>query len=160
MLGNPNTTACQGDTILLNAYCDSLSTYTWQDGSAKPALAVSKSGTYKVTVSNECATVQSQKNIYFQKCSNEIFVPNAFSPNGDGINDFFKPSYFYPPSQFRMNIFNRLGQRVFSSSDPSRGWDGNFQGVSQPPGAYVWTISYIDHSNNNHSVKGTLVLIR
>ncbi len=159
-LGRADTTSCVGDTILLNAYIDSSAVYTWQDGSSLPYFAVTKAGKYTVNVSNQCGTAEATKTIGFQKCNYEIFIPNAFTPNGDGKNDFFRPHYEYSPTHFKMSIYNRYGQLLFSSSDPSIGWDGSIQGVQQPMDTYVWVISYTDKKNIPHAIRGTIELIR
>ena len=86
-------------------------------------------------------------------------IPNAFSPNGDGINDIFKPRGF-GISQFDMRIYNRWGQLVFESNDISQGWDGRFRGVLQPVDvyAYVVTISFSDGTSDTRT--GSVTLLR
>ncbi len=94
------------------------------------------------------------------KASPEIFVPSAFTPNGDGKNDIVKsiPTGITKFQYFR--IYNRFGQMLFSSSDPLKGWDGNFGGTQQPSGTYVYTAQGIDYMGKTISRKGTVVLIR
>jgi gliding motility-associated-like protein len=160
ILGKSDTLACEGDTVFLNAYTDTGSTYTWQDGSSAAEYAVTRPGNYQVTVSNSCGTANAQKTIDFGKCSYNISVPNAFTPNGDGHNDIFRVHYSIAPLRFRMNIFNRYGQSLFSTSDATAGWDGNARGVKQPVDSYVWEIEFTDQKSVHHSLKGTVVLIR
>ncbi|HTS44758.1 MAG TPA: gliding motility-associated C-terminal domain-containing protein [Puia sp.] len=160
VLGSPDTTACIGDSVLLNAFTDTLSTYTWQDGSTLPYFLAGANGTYSVTITNSCGTTQAQKKIQFEKCKNEIYVPNAFTPNGDGINDVFRIRYSNPPVKFKMNIYNRYGQLIFSSFNPSTGWDGTINGVKQPIDTYVWMIEFTDQKGIEHERRGTVVLIK
>jgi gliding motility-associated-like protein len=92
----------------------------------------------------------------------EIFVPNAFTPNGDGHNDLLRPINLNnePVTQFKFAIFNRWGQRIFESRDPLSGWDGRMLGTEQPTGVYVWQLQYQFPQGplTNHS--GTVVLMR
>jgi gliding motility-associated-like protein len=63
----------------------------------------------------------------------EYFTPNAFSPNGDGLNDFFKVNALYKNVSFNMVIYNRWGQLVFESDNIDQGWDGSWGGQICPP---------------------------
>ncbi len=89
-----------------------------------------------------------------------IVMPNAFTPNNDGHNDIFRVKYPEAIRTFRMNVFNRWGQLIFSSEDPYRGWDGNFKGQAQPAGTYVWMINYLDVLGNSKGLSGTVMLLR
>jgi gliding motility-associated-like protein len=72
----------------------------------------------------------------------QVFVPNAFTPNGDGTNDFFLPSIFgdFSPDGFEMLIFNRWGEQIFSSKTIDIGWDGSYKGKLVQEGVYIWKI--------------------
>jgi gliding motility-associated-like protein len=160
ILGKSDTLACIGDTVLLNAFTDSSSTYTWQDGSTLPYFSTAKSGIYSVIIANVCGTASAQKTINFEKCSLDLFVPNAFTPNGDGKNDLFNVGYYSLPLKFTLGIYNRNGQKIFSSTDISTGWNGNYNGNAQAAGTYVYEIEFTDRKGINHSLKGTIELIR
>ena len=88
------------------------------------------------------------------------YVPNAFSPNGDGLNDVFRavPSGIVRTEYFR--IFNRYGNLIFDTREFLKGWDGNFQGKKQPIGAYVWMVKGIDRDGKTVEMKGTVLLIQ
>jgi gliding motility-associated-like protein len=90
----------------------------------------------------------------------EIYVPRAFTPNGDGLNDVLKA---FPAGlqQFRkFTIFNRLGQIVFTTTVASKGWDGTFNGKPQNQGLYIWIASATGYRGNEMSRKGTVLLVR
>ena len=89
-----------------------------------------------------------------------IAVPSAFTPNGDGKNDFLFPGNAYKATDLLFRIFNRYGQLVFQTKDWTRKWDGTFKGLPQPTGAYIWTLAYTDPGNNHIFQKGSTVLIR
>lgn len=91
---------------------------------------------------------------------NYLFVPSAFTPNDDGLNDFFKAYAGAGVNEFELIVFNRWGQRVFSTKDKSKGWDGRFNGKRQGNGVYVWTIRYKTLGNIEEKfLKGTVTLI-
>jgi gliding motility-associated-like protein len=90
-----------------------------------------------------------------------IAVPSAFTPNGDGKNDFLYPLKAYKSSSLSFSVYNRFGQRVFYSNDWQQKWNGKFKGIPQNAGTYVWTLDYINLESNKHVVeKGTTILIR
>jgi gliding motility-associated-like protein len=160
VLGAPDTSVCQTDSFLLNAFTDSSFHYVWQDGSTLPYFSVTQNGAYTVSISDSCGTAQAQKTVHFVKCDYNVYVPNAFTPNGDGKNDLFRTIFFFPPTRFNLRIFNRDGLEIFSTNDPAQGWDGSYKGIRQPAGAYIWALRYTDDSHKDHSLTGTLVLIR
>jgi gliding motility-associated-like protein len=89
-----------------------------------------------------------------------LYVPNAFTPDNNGINDRFHPIIVGMESIDYFEVYNRVGQKVFSSQGAGSGWDGNFNGQPQPLGTYVWLIKGRDYLGIMHSEKGTVVLIR
>jgi len=90
-----------------------------------------------------------------------IAVPSAFTPNGDGLNDYLYPLNAYKAINLNFKVYNRYGQVIFSTNDWTNKWDGKFNGKNQPAGTYVWTLDYLDaDSNKQVSLKGTTVLIR
>jgi len=90
----------------------------------------------------------------------DIYVPSAFSPDGNGVNDTFHPVAVGLTTINYFEIFNRLGQKVFSSQQIGQGWDGKLNGKPQPVGTYVWIIKGQDYLGKIHSEKGTVVLVR
>lgn len=90
-----------------------------------------------------------------------IAVPSAFTPNGDGLNDYLYPLNAFKADNLEFRIYNRYGQLVFESRDYTKKWDGTIDGHPQPPGAFVWTLQYTDRdSGKKFFLKGTSVLIR
>lgn len=90
-----------------------------------------------------------------------IDVPTAFSPNGDGINDYLYPLNGYKAINLKFSVYNRLGQLIFESNDWRRKWDGTLGGRPQGIGTYVWMLSYT-HKETGEKVfkKGIAVLVR
>ena len=90
------------------------------------------------------------------------YIPNAFTPNGDGLNDKFRILGLPVENitKFNMEIFNRWGQVVFSTNNILDAWDGKFKGELCPAGEYVWIIYYEDNKKTRFSNKGLIMLVR
>lgn len=90
-----------------------------------------------------------------------IAVPSAFTPNGDGLNDYLYPLNSFKADDLVFRVYNRFGQLLFESRDYSKKWDGRYEGMPQPSGTYVWQFSYtLRGSGERVNLKGTTVLIR
>jgi gliding motility-associated-like protein len=89
----------------------------------------------------------------------ELYMPTAFSPNGDGRNERYRFIAVGMRSLQYFHIFNRLGQQVYSSTR-TEGWDGTINGIKQPAGNYTWTISGTDYNGKQYLKKGSFILIR
>ena len=89
-----------------------------------------------------------------------LYVPNAFTPNGDGLNDIFRPIPIGMKQINYFKVFNRWGQLMFSTTDQHAGWDGKFRGRPQDPAVYVWIVEGVDFDGNTITQKGSMVLIR
>lgn len=87
-------------------------------------------------------------------------IPNAFTPNGDGLNDVFRPVTSASILQYQMDIFSMSGQHLFSSKSIEYGWNGEYQGGMMDNGSYVYVIKYKDNNGKEHIDKGQLLLIR
>ena len=90
-----------------------------------------------------------------------IAVPSAFTPNGDGLNDYLYPLNAYKAGNLIFRIFNRYGQIIFETKDWTKKWDGRVKGIPQGSGTYVWTLNYTNtDSGQPVFLSGTTVLIR
>jgi gliding motility-associated-like protein len=121
---------------------------------------------YTLTVSNEFGCSTSDNVTVFVDTTpvvpdqdGELYVPNIFSPNDDGQNDVF---YVFggPFTEFEFSIFNRLGEKSFSSTDQEVGWDGNYRGKPAPIGVYYYQLSLIDETGAEIKTAGNITLTR
>ena len=115
---------------------------------------------YTVAYEDDCGNISEMSPEFcFPLSIGTIRLPNAFTPNGDGENDTFTvgDGVFV---NFRMQIFDRWGNLIFNSTNPSIGWDGNFNGAPASIGGYAYRISFQDARNSTIQQTGTLVLIR
>ncbi len=154
-----DTALCEQDSLLLDATLEGAALYLWQDGAQEPLYSVIKPGRYlaKVVV-DECVL---QDSIAVDWCAPCLAIPNAFTPNGDGVNDDFAPILQCPFPAYRLQIFNRWGQLVFETEDAEEGWNGTFNGQPAPSEAYFYQLSYQEFSGE--AVKrrqGDVVLLR
>ena len=92
--------------------------------------------------------------------ASDIFVPNAFTPNGDGHNDVLRaiPVGIKEFSYFA--VFDHWGQQVFFTVNAATGWDGTYKGRRQEAGAYVWMTGGVNYNGANLIRRGTVILIR
>ncbi|RQO30722.1 hypothetical protein DBR32_08305 [Taibaiella sp. KBW10] len=89
-----------------------------------------------------------------------IMIPNAFTPNGDGVNDVFKLINVSGEQLLELKIFNRWGTIVYSSTDAGEGWDGRYKNAEQPVGVYGYGIRIKYNDGVIETYRGTITLIR
>ncbi len=92
------------------------------------------------------------------KCSSFLKMPNVFTPNGDGINDVFKPALMSNIVQAKLTIYNRWGQQLFESENLEKGWNGKSSNKSVSDGTYFWILTYTDINGDEFIEKGNLTI--
>lgn len=128
-----------------------------------PVYQFQRPGTFRIalTVTNEgtgCASTDSSVSITVSEAAIEF--PNAFTPNGDGVNDVFLPA-FRSLKSYELTIYNKWGRRVFSSSDPAEGWDGRENGRDAAAGTYYFMAEATGYERGvTFRRKGSVTLIR
>lgn len=146
-------------------------TYTWSpeyglnDATVANPIATIGEGIdsvrYRVRVTDQYGCFADDDiTIRFFKTGPEIFVPSAFTPNGDGRNDILRPTVVGISRLIYFRLYNRWGQLVFSTSEQGKGWDGIYNGEAQASGAYVYQAEGVDFTGKTIFRKGTAVLIR
>ena len=149
---------CTNKSILLDAGV-SQGTYLWNTGDTTKTISINKPGKYYVTVLNAGGCLSSDTiKVTLGNC--DLFIPSAFSPNADGLNDMFGLVDGINISSFSMKIFNRNGLVIFSSSDQFKKWDGLYKNKPVPVGSYPWVLSYTNNNGYKQIEKGTVMLIR
>lgn len=132
--------------------------YLWGNGSTTNTQVIRYPGTYRVSVSNECGTTRLQT--VAKDCAVDLYVPNAFTPNGDGQNDVFRLRTPHGQVLLEFRIFDRWGAEVYTSTDVLQGWDGTCKGTPQPVGSYVYFIRYKNIEGEEKLLKGAVHLLR
>ncbi|RLD38112.1 MAG: hypothetical protein DRI89_14630 [Bacteroidetes bacterium] len=138
--------------------------YLWNTGEITEAIQIDSMGHYVVEViSYEGCKSSDAVEILWGESGAPFYLPNAFTPNGDGLNDVFKavPKYDYV-SKYQLNIFNRWGQQIFECNDIDCGWDGNYNGKASPNGVYIYKIVYdeISQPGQTKTLNGSVILVR
>jgi gliding motility-associated-like protein len=157
---NPDTVIIEGDTVEL--YATTAKTYKWSTGKTGDMIKVFPriSTTYTITVSDDNNCFNSDEIfIRVKKDDSEVSLPNAFSPNGDFVNDVFKPDFYGRATLVQMMIFNRWGEKVYEGTGNYSAWDGTYFGEMQPSGVYSYYIVYTT-TVSRFEKKGTVTLIR
>jgi len=138
----------------------SQASWTWNTGQTTPTITIVAPGLYYVVANTDgCTSTDSilvQNDCYMD-------IPNVFTPNGDGLNDYFYPRQLLTRglTTFKMNIYNRWGQLIFETTTlDGAGWDGKLNGVDQPEGVYVYIIdaTFKDGQKEHHN--GNVTLLR
>lgn len=114
--------------------------------------------TITITDPHTCITVDTLQMLVLKKPG--YYLPSAFTPNGDGLNDIVRPYLIGMKSLKSFSIFNRWGSLIFYSTKEGEGWDGKSKGVTQDPGVYVWMLEFYTTDNKLITEKGTITLIR
>ena len=113
-----------------------------------------------VAIRNQNNPIESVSNGVVVEKPYSLYSPNAFSPDGDGINDFFNISG-QKIEDFQIEIYNRWGQMVYKSFDLNDGWDGTFNGKKLPTGTYVYKIKTREFGIDQNLIKsGSVALVR
>lgn len=140
-------------------------TYQWDDGDQKPIRYVQGPNMYSVTLQNQCGTARDSITISLDedRCVCNAFVPNIFTPNGDGANDVFEIQTGCAPAQYELKVFDRYGELMFRTADPTTHWPGYSQkGRPCAAGVYYYVLSFrTDQAvRGNKVMKGTVTLMR
>lgn len=167
-VGNDTTIATRQPLSLftIDVNNSGLSSYLWSPSYglnnsfiANPVAVLDRDITYYVSASNSigCIAFDTIKiKVYFGP---ELYVPNAFTPNGDGINDILRVTSAGMKAFHYFRIYNRYGQLVFTTSDPAKGWDGKVNGKLQNTGTYIWMAEAVDYRGKIVQRNGAVIII-
>ena len=155
----PDQLICPGNTIHLQPSIDPSWQFKWHDGITSPEHDFTEAGTYSLTATNFCGSASDEVIINPGIC--KVYMPNAFTPNGDGKNDLFKVLGTEKLVSMHLMIFNRWGEMIFETRDKEKGWDGKLNGKLAPVGNYIYMLQFKDvYTPDQQNLKGNLVLIR
>ncbi|HLO91178.1 MAG TPA: T9SS type B sorting domain-containing protein [Lentimicrobium sp.] len=157
-------TLCFGNPVILDPGGE-FTQYEWNDGSSLPSIVAYEAGIYwvKVVDYNGCRAIDS---VELVPCILEVLIPNAFTPNGDGLNDDFEPIFRgFEPKNYRMDIYSKWGQLIYTTTAIGRGWDGRINGELVPPDTFVYSVSYevpsyVLRRGLTSPIKGSVTVVR
>ncbi len=136
-------------------------TYNWlPDGETSQKIQATKQQLYSVTVTNKDGCESGDDFEIGSGCISYYHVPTGFSPNGDGLNDQFKP-VLVNYQDYTMSVFNRWGEELYRTEDVNKGWDGTYNGEVVPNGVYLYSIRFITTEDGAfQTVKGLIHVVR
>jgi gliding motility-associated-like protein len=155
-----DTTLCSYEDLTLRSTIP-FQQHTWSTGDHQATILVNQPGIYWLQGTDRYGcTGRDSLQIGSKQCPYGFFMPTAFSPNNDGRNELCRPRLFGRIVKYHFILYNRWGQKVFDSTDPTRAWDGRINGRPAETGTYVWSCLYQLENRGGELKKGTVLLVR
>lgn len=154
---------CEGGELDIPAF--SFYNVTWNTGFEGETLRIFVPGIYTASVNTVCGAATAEISVTEGKCDCPVFVPNSFSPNLDGVNELFKPTFDCEPINYLFTIYNRWGEIVFRTNDYNVGWNGAAPDREYyvADGVYIWQLqmeSTLVSGPNVVDINGHVVILR
>jgi len=153
-----DTTICKYKPVILKTNSTNYDTYLWNTGEQTQSILINQTGIYYVTVIQSSCVASDTIRVLPGDC--DIFVPTAFTPNKDNLNETFGVVDHASVQYFSMQIYSKWGQLIFSTNDISQKWDGTYKGDNMPNGSYLWMLNYTNNRGRKFYEQGTVMLIR
>ena len=134
-----DTTLCEHEQLQVSAPNKTIQLIK-EGTSPADQVQFAESGYHELTLANSCGTANHRFRIKKEKCACNVYFPNAFSPNRDGLNEQFKPKYDCKLDNFQLTIYNRWGQAIFTTNNPESGWQPQSSAI--PSSRYFWEATY------------------
>ena len=161
---------CAGEVITLDATQNFIAEYLWSTGSNAPSIEISSPGLYTIELAVPCKTISQVVEVYpdlncSEAFSDNIYIPNIFSPDANGVNDIFSIGFGSDLQVISLegSIFDRWGNLVYASKQIPFQWDGFFANEEALPGVYVYLIKYTHMDGNvekEEVLSGDVTLVR
>jgi gliding motility-associated-like protein len=168
--GADQTLKCPPESLVLGSPANPDFMYQWLQAKGLSAVDAAQpladsAGEFELIVTNAvngCKSRPDTVTIFWRNCECEFFIPTAFSPNHDGVNDILAPfKYCDDYKNLKFSIYNRWGELIFYTNDIRQGWNGEYKNELQQLDSYLWTLEYFDAVNQKERFeKGAVVLLR
>jgi gliding motility-associated-like protein len=157
-LGEEQTVCADQKVVLKLPFADG-GNVLWSNGSTAHSVLVTSDSTYYVAAQKACVDYIDTVVVHFEYCPCTVFVPNAFTPNNDFLNDEIHVKIDCVFSNYEFRVYDRWGTNIFASDNAASSWDGYFKGILLPQGTYFFTLrfQYIEGYKN---IFGDIVLLR
>ena len=133
--------------------------YLWSTGATEPTIQVTTPGNYIISTTNMCGTIIDTASVEFYFC--DIELPNVFTPNNDGNNDYFQLIFYGGLSTFECIIINRWGNTIREFADPAFQWDGTDEnGNTLEEGVYFYVARTVTNGGDEIEKHGLVHLVR
>ncbi|HAW19005.1 MAG TPA: hypothetical protein DCX14_02385, partial [Flavobacteriales bacterium] len=152
---------CLNESFDVDIKNELISGYQWQDGSTKSTYTIDSEGIYWIKASHACGVLVDTAEV--SRCECPIWVPTAFNPDGNTVNDQFAPKLDCEPLEYMFRIYDRWGELVYETNKPFESWDGQYHGTDAAMGAYAWKLVftvYHEGSIMKSEKSGSILLIR
>lgn len=114
----------------------------------------------KLLVSNDAGCADSIAKTVIVESPSRVYMPQSFTPNADGLNDLFGPEYLAPVKDYYFTIFNRWGEKIFETKDPTVKWDGTYLGQAVMEGVYTYTLNVVFQNYDRKRINGMVTLLK
>lgn len=156
----PALTHCEGTVVALNPAVPAGLQYEWSDGELGSSREITAAGQYELIGTLKGCSISDFVEINFETCEGQVYIPNAFSPNNDGFNDYFE-IYSDGIEILQLKVFNRWGGLVFEANGNDSKWDGIIKGKPAQVGVYVYLLDYVDvYSGEAATVSGNVMVLK
>jgi gliding motility-associated-like protein len=144
-----DTLICNGDVFELNAFVRGALSYQWNTNNSQPNIAIKESGKYVVEITGGCATVKDSINVQVDGCDGvTVWIPTAFSPNSDNLNETFKPiitsNSCCQIKSYRFRVYDLWGTLVFETDQQNQEWKGDVLNAVVQQDIYIWLVEFKD----------------
>ena len=153
-----DTNVCKSKPVILKTLSTDYDSYLWNTGETTPSILVNQIGIYHVTISKNLCKAADTIQVLVGDCG--VYIPSAFTPNNDNLNETFGVADNTALQYFNLQIYSKWGQLIFRSDDVTKKWDGTFNGKKMPNGSYVWMLNYTNIRGRKFYEQGTVMLIR
>ena len=155
-----DTFFCQFTELQLNSSRTNSNSQLWSTGSISESIVIFEAGDYWATTKNSCGTASDTISITEKNCECVLEIPNVFTPNNDGVNDLFYLNYTCPFDKYQIDIYNRWGRKMFTSTDFNQDWDGKVNGKTVTAGVYFWVLHYqFPYGGEETTMKGEVTVL-
>ena len=151
---------CKGEELTLTVPLENQLRYLWQDGSGANSITARNTEKYWVTITNLCGSFSDTVDLVFESCDCNVFVPSAFTPNGDGLNDEMTALLDCTASDYKFLIMNRFGEIVFQAYSAGKRWNGIHYTKPAEMGTYFYLLQFTGPRGQKILKKGDIVLVR
>ncbi len=159
-----DTTLCLETQLSIGVNVDMDHTYQWNTGSSGATMTVEEPGNYQLTATHKyCPFVESDDVIIdYKDCNYHIYIPNTFTPTGEGLNDRFGPKFFgeFDTDNYYFAIFNKWGELLFETNDMNEKWNGKIKNDQIKTDTYVWKLRYKPVYGDEQSEIGRVTLLK
>lgn len=137
---SPDMLVCEKKIVSIGVPYNSLYFYLWNTNQTSSYIIADTSGLYTLQVKNNCGEVHKSIQVTYENCDKCLFIPNAFTPNNDGLNDEFEVKTVCPIEFYSLKIYNRWGQKIAEYDSPQAKWSGEKNNFTEKQDVYVYVV--------------------